>query len=172
MRAVIRFSQLNIEQQTGGPFAAGVFETESGRLVTIGVNRVIASNYSSAHAEVIALSLAQKQLGSFDLGASNMPSYQLVVNWRPCAMCYGALIWSGVQSLVIAGSGPELEQITGFDEGPIHPEWEYELLKRGITTTNNVLGDQACEVFQQFRQSGQLIYNGRAGQTERAGEGD
>jgi tRNA(Arg) A34 adenosine deaminase TadA len=62
MAVVIRFSRLNIEFGTGGPFAAGVFETLSGRLVTIGVNRVVHHQCSSAHAEVMALSLAQQTL--------------------------------------------------------------------------------------------------------------
>jgi hypothetical protein len=52
MREVIRFSALNIHYGTGGPFAAGVFETNTGRLVAMGVNRVVHSCCSSAHAEV------------------------------------------------------------------------------------------------------------------------
>ncbi len=163
MAAVIRFSQLNYENNTGGPFAAGVFERDTGKMVVIGVNRVVPSDCSSAHAEVVTLSLAQKLLGTFDLGGVGMPAHQLVVNWRPCAMCYGAVIWSGIQSLVIAGDGPELEEITGFDEGPVHPEWEAELTKRGISVTNNVLRDDACKVFHGFANSGSLVYNGRLG---------
>ena len=97
MDAVIRFSRLNIEFGTGGPFAAGVFETVSGRLVTIGVNRVVHHQCSSAHAEVMALSLAQQTLGGFDLGAEGMPEHQLVVNWRRvrCVMAR----WSGRASV-------------------------------------------------------------------------
>ena len=163
MAAVIRFSQLNIEFETGGPFAAGVFETVSGRLVTIGVNRVVHHQCSSAHAEVMALSLAQQTLGSFDLGAQQIPEHQLVVNWRPCAMCYGALVWSGVRSLVVAGSGPELEEITGFDEGPIHPDWVGQLERRGIFVVDGIQTDAAIEVFKLFRDSGALVYNGRQG---------
>jgi len=163
MRAVIRFSRLNFENDTGGPFAAGVFEEDTGNLVIVGVNRVVPSNCSSAHAEVVALSLAQKKLDSFDLGAAGMPKHQLVVNWRPCAMCYGAVVWSGIRSLVIAGSDNQLEEITGFDEGPIHPKWQDELTRRGITLTDNVLTEEACNVFRAFRDSGKLVYNGRQG---------
>jgi tRNA(Arg) A34 adenosine deaminase TadA len=170
MTEVIRFSRLNFEKGTGGPFAAGVFERESGKLVLIGVNRVVVSNCSSAHAEVMALSLAEKQLGTFDLGGTNMPAHQLVVNWMPCAMCFGAVLWSGVRSLVIAGSGPELEQITGFDEGPIHPDWERELGKRGIEVINNVMSAEAVAVFRDFASSGALVYNGRGGQTNSGGK--
>lgn len=163
MAAVIHFSRRNFEEGTGGPFAAGVFERDTGRLITIGVNRVVPLSCSSAHAEVVTLALAQKQLGVFDLGGPELPVYQLVVNWRPCAMCFGALLWSGIRDLVIAGSDSALETITGFDEGPIHPEWQRELLARGITVRDNVLRDQALTVFRAFRDSGALVYNARQG---------
>ena len=163
MAAVIRFSQLNFEHGTGGPFAAGVFERDSGKLIVIGVNRVMATHCSSAHAEVMTLSLAQQMLETYDLGGPGLPAHQLVVNWRPCAMCYGAVLWSGVRSLVIAGSGPELEELTGFDEGPIHPNWDEELDKRGVELVNNVLYDKACQIFRAFRDSGSIVYNARQG---------
>lgn len=163
MAAVIRFSQLNFERQTGGPFAAGVFERDSGRLVVMGVNRVVPMNCSSAHAEVMALSVAQQILGTYDLGGPGLPVHQLVVNWLPCAMCYGAVIWSGVRSLVVAGSGPELEEITGFDEGPLPLDWAGELRRRRIEVIDGVLRDDACAVFRAFRASGNLVYNARRG---------
>ena len=163
MQLILDLAQQNIEQQSGGPFAAGVFECQSGKLVAVGVNRVMAHNCSSAHAEVMALSLAQKRLANYDLGASGLPAHQLVVNWRPCTMCFGALLWSGVRSLLIAGSGAELEQITGFDEGPIHPQWRAELSKRGIELIENVLREQAIVLYQQFASSAQPVYNSRRG---------
>jgi tRNA(Arg) A34 adenosine deaminase TadA len=165
MEAVIRFSRWNIEHQTGGPFAAGIFERESGKRIAIGVNRVVPSNVSSAHAEVVALSIAQQLLQSWDLGSKSMPEMQLVVNWRPCAMCYGAVIWSGIRSLVIAGSDDACERITGFDEGPIHPEWRQQLSVRGIQLSEGIGYAKAIAVFEQFRDSGQLVYNGRTSAT-------
>ncbi len=163
MAEVIRFSRLNFEHDTGGPFAAGIFEKESGRVITIGVNRVVPSNCSSAHGEIVALSIAQSTLGVFDLGGSGLPAHQMVVNWRPCAMCFGAVPWSGIRSLVIAGSGSELEELTGFDEGPIHPNWKSELESRGIEVIDGIMTEEACEVFRAFGQSDRLVYNGRLG---------
>lgn len=163
MAEVLRFARLNFELGTGGPFAAGVFERDTGKPVVIGVNRVVASNCSSAHAEVMTLSLAQQIIGTYDLGGSGLPVYQMVVNWRPCAMCFGAVLWSGVRSLVIAGNGPELEAITGFDEGPVHPEWEHELAKRGIELINNVLREEAVQGYRDFAAHGALVYNARQG---------
>lgn len=164
MAAVIDFSRRNFINETGGPFAAGVFERDSGKLLVIGVNRVVPSHCSSAHAEIMALSLAQRRLGTFDLGGPGLPAYQLVVNWRPCAMCYGAVVWSGVRSLVIAGAGPELEEITGFDEGPIHPDWRGELDRRGIEVVSDILRGEAIAAYREFAAAGQLVYNGRLGE--------
>ncbi len=163
LREVIRFSRLNFENETGGPFAAGVFERDSGRVVVIGINRVVPTNLSSAHAEIVALSLAQQMLHTFDLGGPNLPAHQLVVNARPCAMCFGSIPWSGVRSLVFAASGNDVEAITGFDEGPVHPQWRSELQSRGIDVNDSLLGDEAIRVFQDFAASGQRVYNGRSG---------
>mgnify|MGYP002640385064 FL=1 len=166
MAAVIEFSRINFQQKTGGPFAAGIFERDTGKLIVIGVNRVMPFHCSSAHAEIMAISLAQKLLGVYDLGAEGLPAHQIVVNWRPCTMCFGAVLWSGVRSLVIAGDGPELEEITGFDEGPIHPEWRKELDKRGIELAEDVLRKDAIEAYKEFSASRDFVYNARLGSSE------
>ena len=163
MALILDLARVNVERNTGGPFAAGVFERETGRLVSIGVNRVMASNCSSAHAEVMAISLAQKRLGTYDLGGPGLPVHELVVNWRPCAMCFGALLWSGARCLTIAGNGPELEALTGFDEGPVHPQWEEELAHRGIALSRDVLRTEAVELFRFFKESARVVYNARRG---------
>ena len=163
MALVLEWARLNFQGDTGGPFAAGVFERDSGRLVAMGVNRVVASGCSSAHAEIMALSLAQQRLGGYDLGGPGLPEHELVVNWRPCAMCYGAVLWSGVRHLTIAGSGPELEALTGFDEGPVAPGWREALAERGIQTHEGILRGEAVALFQAFKASARPVYNPRQG---------
>jgi tRNA(Arg) A34 adenosine deaminase TadA len=163
LELVLELARLNFEHDTGGPFAALVVESESGRLVSVGVNRAVPENCSSAHAEVMALSLAQRAVRGFDLGAKGLPAHGLVVNWRPCAMCFGAVIWSGVRSLVTAGSGPELEALTGFDEGPLPPDWKQALEARGIQVADGVARERAIEVMRAFAASGRLVYNARRG---------
>jgi len=160
---VLGWARRNFVEGTGGPFGAAVFRIDTWELVAAGVNRVVPSSCSSAHAEIVALSLAQKRWQSFDLGAPGLPAHELVVSWRPCAMCFGALPWSGIRSLLIAGSGPELEEITGFDEGPIHPAWADELEKRGIAVAEAGLAvkREAVSVLEDFRASGSVVYNGR-----------
>lgn len=144
----------------GGPFAAVVADSSTGEIVSVGVNVVLSSGLSSAHAEVTAISLAQVALGSWDLAATR-PGLELVVNWRPCAMCFGAVLWSGVQRLVIAGDGPDLERLTGFDEGPVVADWTEQLHRRGIAVEQDVLRDGAIATYTAYGQSQALVYNAR-----------
>jgi tRNA(Arg) A34 adenosine deaminase TadA len=165
MALVHRLAARNFREGNGGPFAAIVVESESGRIVSIGVNCVLSSGLSSAHAEVVALSLAQTAVGGWDLGAGDQPARELVVNWRPCAQCYGATLWSGVTALVVAGEGPELEELTGFDEGPVRDDWAEQFRSRGIDVVTDVLRDEALAVYRAYGEaaaSGSLVvYNAR-----------
>ena len=159
VRLTNELADRNWREGNGGPFAAIVVDKASGQLVSVGVNVVLSSGLSSTHAEVVALSLAQVALGQWDLGVDR--DLELVVNWRPCAMCYGALIWSGVRHLLIAGSGPECEELTGFDEGPLHQDWAAELESRGISVTQGVLREDAIAVFAAYGASDAVVYNAR-----------
>lgn len=167
MSLVHRLADRNWREGNGGPFAALVAERDTGRIVSVGVNVVLASGVSSAHAEVVALGLAQTAVGGWDLGAAGLPAHELVVNWRPCIQCYGATMWSGVRSLVVAGEGPELEEITTFDEGPLGGDWAAQFEARGIEVVHDVLRDEALDVFRAYRKAvdagGHVVYNARGG---------
>ncbi|MBF6183951.1 nucleoside deaminase [Nocardia farcinica] len=167
MALVHRLAARNPREGAGGPFAALVVDSRSGEVVSAGVNLVLSSGLSVAHAEVTALSLAQTRVRAWDLGAADAPQRELVVNWRPCAQCYGAVLWSGVKRLVVAGEGPEVEQLTGFDEGPMREDWAAQLRRRGIEVVVGVLREQALDVFAEFGrlavERGLTVYNARGG---------
>ena len=167
MALVHRLADRNWREGNGGPFAALVAETDTGRIVSVGVNVVLGSGISSAHAEVTALGTAQARVGSWDLGAEGLSPHELVVNWRPCVQCYGATMWSGVRTLVVAGSGPELEEISTFDEGPMVADWAEQFEARGIEVVQDVLRDEALAVFRAYRAAvdsgGVVVYNARSG---------
>ena len=162
MAVVNGLAARNWREGNGGPFAAIVVDRSTGLVVSVGVNIVLSSGLSAGHAEFTALSLAQTRIGGWDLGATDDRDLELVVNWRPCIMCYGSLIWSGVKHLVIAGDGPELERLSGFDEGPVPGgDWKAELEKRGISVTMDVLRDEAIAVFAEYGESNSIVYNAR-----------
>lgn len=165
MRVVHRLASRNHREGGGGPFAALVVRTGTGEVVSAGVNVVLASGISSGHAEVVALGLAQVAAGTWDLGGAGQPEHELVVNWRPCIQCYGAAMWSGVRRLVVAGHGPELEEITGFDEGPLGADWAEQFEGRGIAVVTDVLREEALAVYREYRAEADggraLVYNAR-----------
>jgi tRNA(Arg) A34 adenosine deaminase TadA len=160
MALVNRLADRNWREGNGGPFAAIVVDDATGELVSAGVNVVLSTGKSSGHAEVMALGLAQQRLGRWDLGADGA-NLSLVVNWRPCVQCYGATMWSGVRSLVVAGSGPELEELSGFDEGPMVADWAEQFEARGIRVTQDVGREEALEVYRAYGASDSLVYNAR-----------
>ncbi|WP_314503051.1 nucleoside deaminase [uncultured Microbacterium sp.] len=160
MRLVNELADRNWRAGNGGPFAAIVVDDATGELVSVGVNVVLSSGLTASHAEVTALSLAQRSLGRWDLGADGA-DLSLVVNWRPCVQCYGATMWSGVRSLVVAGEGPLLEELTGFDEGPMVRDWAAQFEQRGIRVTIGVGYDDALAVYRAYGASDSVVYNAR-----------
>ena len=167
MALVNRLADRNWREGNGGPFAALIAETQTGRIVAVGVNVVLASNISLGHAEVTAIGMAQARLGSWDLGGDGQPEHELLVNWRPCVQCYGAAMWSGIRTLVIAGSGPECEDLTTFDEGPMIGDWAGAFEARGIRVIQDLRRDEAVDVFRAYRDAvdaGRVtVYNARSG---------
>ena len=159
MDLVIELAARNIKHD-GGPFGAAIFEQESGELITPGINLVMQTNCSVVHAEIVAIILAQQKVATFDLGADGLPEYELVSSTEPCAMCLGALPWSGITSL-ICGARDEDARSIGFDEGEKPIQWIEALESRAIKVTRDILREKAKAVMQQYVDEGGIIYNGR-----------
>jgi tRNA(Arg) A34 adenosine deaminase TadA len=159
MEFVLDLARRNVDRMTGGPFAAAVFERESGRLVSLGVNRVVPENSSLAHAEVLAIGLAQASLGTYDLGGPGFPRLQLVSSSQMCAMCLGAVVWSGVGEVVFATTSADVIATVGFDEGPTPPDYTQQLEHRGITVIPGVMRDRGLRVLRRYVASGGTVYN-------------
>ena len=162
MRPVVELSRLNVESGTGGPFGAAIFERETGRILAPGMNLVVPSSCSVAHAEMVAIMIAQQVVGDFDLGSEGKPAYELYASTEPCAMCFGATPWSGVRSL-LCGARDEDARALGFDEGAKLPDWVAALEERGISVKRDVLREDAARVLRDYANSGGEIYNARQG---------
>jgi tRNA(Arg) A34 adenosine deaminase TadA len=162
MKLVTTLAQLNIQHGTGGPFGAGVFRLDTHQLVAPGVNLVLSSKSAIAHAEIVAIMMAQQIVRSHDLGATGLSPHELVTSCEPCGMCLGAISWSGVRRLVCGARGSDAEAV-GFDEGPKPANWITELEQRGIVVTRDIGRTDASTVLQQYVQNGGEVYNGRQG---------
>jgi tRNA(Arg) A34 adenosine deaminase TadA len=154
MRAVIELARRNVAHG-GGPFGAAIFEADSGRIVALGANWVVAQKSSLLHAEIAAIAFAQVRVGSHSLAAGN---HELFASSEPCAQCLGATAWSGVRRLVCGAAAHDAEAI-GFDEGPRRTDWAAQLQARGIRVTLGLLAPEAREVLSAYAARGGPIYN-------------
>ncbi len=153
----IDLSAQNVHHHTGGPFGAAVFAQDSGRLISVGTNIVVSSQCSLAHAEMVALTIAQQQTGQYRLGSNDAITYELVTSTEPCAMCLGAIGWSGIRSLVCCARGEDAEAI-GFHEGDKPTHWADALESRGISVTRDILREQARQILKAYQAAQGPIY--------------
>ena len=91
MQRAIELSIRNIDE-SGGPFGAVI--VRKGKVVAEGANRVVPNNDPTAHAEVVAIRNACRELQTFDLAGCTVYS-----SCEPCPMCLSALYWAGVERI-------------------------------------------------------------------------
>lgn len=152
MRYVVQIANENVRQKTGGPFAAAIFDLKSDRLVAIGVNVVVPSHQSWAHAEMTAFAHAQNILKNHSLAGC-----VLVTSCEPCAMCSGATPWSGIEKMIY-GATKEMAESAGFNEGYKGTNWRAEFEKRKIKVVGPLLGQEANEPFELYKKMQGVIY--------------
>jgi tRNA(Arg) A34 adenosine deaminase TadA len=160
MRLAIVLARENVVRQTGGPFGAAVFDLQHHTLIAPGVNIVVSAKSSFLHAEIVAMVVAQQVLGHFDLSAAGVPECELVTSTEPCAMCLGAVGWSGVKRLVCGARDVDARQI-GFDEGVKPVDWPTEFVRRGIEVVRDICRDEAGSVLRAYAEGGGEVYNPR-----------
>jgi tRNA(Arg) A34 adenosine deaminase TadA len=155
----IDLARENVLRGTGGPFGAAIYETSSGRLVAVGVNLVVPLNNSSLHAEMVAFMMAQAIRGSYTLQRGGLPEHALHSSCEPCAMCLGAVLWSGVRRVVWSATREDAGSLD-FDEGPVfNASYDY-LRARGIEFDGGVLREEGRAVLELYGARGGTIYNG------------
>lgn len=145
----IELSRINIANATGGPFGAAVFDEASGRLVGIGVNRVLPQSCSVAHAEMMAYMTAQARTQKVRLNEDGS-RIVLATSSQPCCMCYGATFWAGIDTLLIGARSEDVMSLTTFDEGPLPADWIGELGRRGIAVRRDILREPARDVLRDY----------------------
>jgi tRNA(Arg) A34 adenosine deaminase TadA len=156
MHLAVTLAAENVRHHSGGPFGAIVVEEQGGKLLGAGVNLVTVTELSMAHAEMVAISLAQSAIGNWNL--SSETRVQLVTSCEPCAMCFGAVPWSGVGS-IIWGARKEDAEAAGFDEGDKPRDWAATLERRGISTQGDILREEAAAVLKRYMKKDGAIYH-------------
>lgn len=147
----VDLSRRNVDIGSGGPFGAAIFDAE-GRVVGVGVNRVVPQTCSVAHAEMMAFMTSQAALGLYRLNDAGPMT--MATSSQPCCMCYGASFWAGIDTLLIGARSQDVMELTEFDEGPLPADWVGELERRGIAVRRDIRRDDAREVLRRYGESG------------------
>jgi Cytosine/adenosine deaminases len=138
MQAAIDLAIENINAGQGGPFGAVV--VKNGTIVGRGVNHVTYDNDPTAHAEVVAIRDACKNLGTFQLYGCD-----IYASCEPCPMCLGAIYWARPQRLFFACTRQDAAD-AGFDDSYIYCQMALPILNRDIFTVN-LMRDKSLEIF-------------------------
>lgn len=155
MRFVIALAIQNVERKTGGPFAAAIYDSETGKLIAAEVNSVERLGCTLFHAETMTIVSAQATIKPLSL--PQYPKWTMVSSCEPCAMCLGAIHWSGCKELSFAASRDDAQAV-GFDEGPVFDaSWEY-LEERGLKVKRGVCREEALPVFQRYQELDGVVY--------------
>ncbi len=112
------------QSENGGPFGAVV--VRNGEIIGRAHNQVAGSNDPTAHAEIVAIRQACREIGSFQLAGCVLYS-----SCEPCPMCLGAIYWSRPDRVWFAASRQDAAA-TGFDDNHIYEELALELADRRI----------------------------------------
>ena len=125
----------------GGPFGAVV--VKNGEVVGRGSNRVTNTNDPTAHAEVVAIRDACKNLESFQLDGCD-----IYTSCEPCPMCLGAIYWARPDKVYYACDKTDAAK-SGFDDDFIYKEIELPLQARKIPFTQ-MSREEALVIFKEW----------------------
>ncbi len=148
MREAIRLSIENVESGNGGPFGAVI--VKDGKIIARGVNNVTSNNDPTAHAEVVAIRNACKELGSFQLDGC-----EIYTSCEPCPMCLGAIYWARPDKMYFANTKKDAAEIN-FDDQFIYEELELPYAKRKLPT-EQFLREEALQGFKKWAESNNKI---------------
>ncbi len=137
LRHAISLSKEGMENGSGGPFGAVI--VKEGKVVGKGSNSVTSTNDPTAHAEVVAIRDACKNLGSFQLEGCIIYS-----SCEPCPMCLGAIYWARPDKLIYACTAEDAASV-GFDDSFIYKEISLPKEERSLPS-EQMLGDEALDI--------------------------
>ncbi|RYZ29231.1 MAG: nucleoside deaminase [Chitinophagaceae bacterium] len=143
MQEAIALSKKAIDAGEGGPFGCVIVKGDE--IVGRGNNKVTSTNDPTAHAEVVAIRDACKNLNTFQLD-----DCEVYTSCEPCPMCLGAIYWARPKTIYFANNRQDAAAI-GFDDSLIYDEMNAPMEQRKITILS--FGrDQAIKVFEEWKE--------------------
>lgn len=140
MRLAIEKSLASVENG-GGPFGSVI--VKDGEVIAAASNTVTIDNDPTAHAEVNAIRMACKKLGTFDLSGC-----EIYATCEPCPMCLAAIYWARIDKLYYANTKADANKI-GFSDSFIYEEFAKPKSERNMEIVE-MLRDEAIKAFEKW----------------------
>ena len=112
MKIAKKLSEENLKTNVGGPFGACI--VKEGKIIGKGSNHVLSNNDPTAHAEVMAIRDACKNINSYDLSGC-----ELYTSCYPCPMCLSAILWANIKKVYYGNTKEDAANI-GFRDSFIY----------------------------------------------------
>ncbi len=142
-RAIALSARASLEYATGGAFGAVV--VKDGKIVAEGMNRVVATNDPTWHAEMEAIRLASVTLKSFKLHGCT-----LYTSAEPCPMCMAATYWAEIDRVFFAATVDDAFTYGNFDDRPIYEQLALPREARKIPI-RQMMQAEAIEVWKKYQ---------------------
>ena len=140
MEEALRAAQRALE---AGDVPVGAVVVCEGEIVGRGWNRNLADSDATAHAEIVALREAGRNIGNHRL-----EDCELFATIEPCAMCAGALVHARLKRLVYGADDPKAGAVHSVMQVLNHPQMNHRMAVRG-----GVLAGRCAEMLQAFFRS-------------------
>ena len=134
----IELSQKCMQENAGGPF--GCIVVKGDEIVGRGNNQVTVGNDPTAHAEIMAIRDACKNLGTFQLDGC-----EIYTSCEPCPMCLGVIYWARPKIIYYANTREDAAKIE-FDDSMIYEEMKMDIADRKIEMIS-LSREKAQEIF-------------------------
>ena len=146
MKKAIELSEKNLETMDGGPFGACI--VKDGKIIGKGSNHVLKNNDPTAHAEIMAIRNACKNIKSYDLSGC-----ELYTSCYPCPMCLSAIIWANIKKVYYGNTKEDADDI-GFRDDFIYDyidDLNDDKVNKRVLNLKCINRDEALKVFEEFR---------------------
>ncbi len=123
-----------------GEVPVGAVVVLDGRVVGAGFNQPIGRADPTAHAEIVALRVAAREVGNYRLTRAT-----LYVTVEPCMMCVGAIVHARIGTLVYGASDPKAGAVRSAMRALDHPA-----LNHRVEVIEGVLAEECGQIMQDF----------------------
>lgn len=150
MQKALESALIGVRKKEGGPFGACIVKGR--RVLAVTHNTVLKNRDATCHAEVSAIRLASKKMGTW-----NLEGCKIYSTTEPCPMCFSAIHWARIREIYYGTSIEDVARL-GFNELAIHDSTLNKIGKSGMKIHPRYLRKECIKVLEEWQSVGGELY--------------